>query len=256
MVLLHGQPDSSSSFWALRRALRARFGTDVRIGLPDRPGYGANPMEATDFAGNVSWLRGWLTRFAVGPVVLVGHSWAGGIAAMLAADDPESSIAGLVLMASVGPYCLLPIDRVLAAPIIGDLIAFATLGLGRRPISHHAATVLARHISGRDAPFAWASGAGMQHRPLWRSFITEQRALVEQLPAVEAALGEITIPTLVISGRHDQVIPARTPRAIRAMIPQSQGAQIAGGHDLQLRQPDAVAEHIRTFAAPLFTGPG
>lgn len=254
--MLHGQPDSSASFWALRRALRQRLNGDVRIGLPDRPGYGANLLPATDFAGNVRWLRGWLDRFAAGPVVLVGHSWAGGIAALAAAEDESLPIAGIVLMASIGPYCLLPVDWALAWPVLGDVLAFTTLGLGRRPISRHAVTVLGRHIGRADAPFAWASGAGMQHRPLWRSFLTEQRALIRELPEIEDALGRVSVPTLVLSGTEDQVIPARTPQAIQALVPQAVGFRIPGGHDLQLRQPDAVADRISTFADPLLTGPG
>ena len=255
-MLLHGQPDSSASFWALRRALRQKLDGDVRIGLPDRPGYGANPLPATDFAGNTRWLRGWLDRFATGPVILVGHSWAGGIAALTAAEDESLPIAGVVLMASIGPYCLLPVDWALAWPVLGDLLAFATLGLGRRPISHHAVSVLGKHIGPADAPFAWASGAGMQHRPLWRSFLTEQRALIRQLPVIEDALGRVRVPTLVLAGRDDQVIPARTPQAIEELIPHAVGVRIAGGHDLQLRQPDVVADEISTFAAPLLSRPG
>ncbi|MDQ2959181.1 MAG: alpha/beta fold hydrolase, partial [Actinomycetota bacterium] len=76
IVLLHGQPDSSASFWALRRALRQLLPAGTRVLAPDRPGYGANPAPATDYAGNVRWLRGWLDQIEAGPTVLLGHSWA------------------------------------------------------------------------------------------------------------------------------------------------------------------------------------
>jgi pimeloyl-ACP methyl ester carboxylesterase len=250
LVLLHGQPDSSASFWALRRALRARLNRRVRIAVPDRPGYGANPLAATDFAGNASWLGGWLRRFGAGPVVVVGHSWAGGAAAMLAASEP-GALAGLVLMASIGPSCLLGIDRVLAAPALGELISFGMLGIGRRPVSSHAASILTHHLSEADAPYAWASGAAMQHRPIWRSFLSEQRALVSQLDEVNAALPSIAVPTLVLTGNDDQVIPRRTAQALTSMIPGARKVEIEGGHDLQLRQPEAAAKAIDEFAHPL-----
>jgi pimeloyl-ACP methyl ester carboxylesterase len=60
VVLLHGQPDSSASFWSLTRELRPRLPSGVRVVAPDRPGYGANPLPAPDYAGPVRWLRRWL----------------------------------------------------------------------------------------------------------------------------------------------------------------------------------------------------
>jgi len=263
-VLLHGQPDSSASFWALRRELRQRLPAGVQVWAPDRPGYGANPAPATDFAGNVRWLRRWLSELRPGPTVLVGHSWAGGVAALAAADpdfaggsprhQPEQSavpLAGLVLLASIGPACLLRIDPVLAAPVVGDLIAFGTLRLGRSWITRRARTLIVDGQSPPDRPYALASGMAMRARPVWRSFLTEQRALIRELPEITGALGRITAPAQVISGRQDQLIPARTPRALRAAIPHASGHELDGGHDLQLRRPAEVAELVAGFAAPL-----
>jgi pimeloyl-ACP methyl ester carboxylesterase len=264
IVLLHGQPDSSASFWALRRALRDRLPAGVRVLAPDRPGYGANPAPATDYAGNVRWLRRWLSRLQPGPIVLLGHSWAGGIAALAAAgpDLPGRAssgqrfgeagpLAGLVLLASIGPSCLLRIDPVLAAPVIGDAIAFTTLRMGRPWVSRRAARLILSGQSPIDQPFARASGHAMRTRPVWRSFLTEQRALLRELPDINRALGRISTPTQVISGRGDQLIPGRTPRALRAAIPHASGHEIDGGHDLQLRRPAEVAELVAGFAGPL-----
>lgn len=260
-MLLHGQPDSSASFWALRRELRRRLPAGVQVWAPDRPGYGANPAPATDFAGNVRWLRHWLSELRPGPTVLLGHSWAGGVAA-LAAADPEFAVrsaehqqpnrlAGLVLLASVGPACLLRIDPVLAAPVVGDLIAFGALRMGRGWISRRARTLIVDGQSPSDRPYALASGMAMRARPVWQSFLTEQRALIRELPDITGALGRISTPAQVISGRQDQLIPARTPRALRAAIPHASGHEVDGGHDLQLRRPAEVAELVAGFAGPL-----
>jgi pimeloyl-ACP methyl ester carboxylesterase len=249
IVLLHGQPDSSASFWALRRALAERL-PGVRVLVPDRPGYGANPAPATDYAGNVRWLRHWLADQPAGPIVLVGHSWAGGVALLTAADAP-GGLAGLVLLASIGPSCLLPIDRVLAAPVLGELIAYATLRLGQPWVARRARSLIIGGLAAVDHPFALASGLAMRARPVWRSFLVEQRALLRELPAIVDTLGRISAPTQVISGKADQLIPGRTAQALQAGIAQAAGHRIEGGHDLQLRQPVQVAELIADFARPL-----
>lgn len=249
IVLLHGQPDSSASFWRLRRALRERLPL-VRVLAPDRPGYGANPRPATDFAGNAAWLRDWLDHIDAGPTVLLGHSWAGGIAALAGARTPPE-LAGLVLLASVGPSCLLGIDPVLAAPVLGELIAWSALQLGKPLISRRARALIVDRQDPADRPYAVSSGLAMRLRPVWRSYLTEQRALVRDLPAIEDALDRIDLPTQVISGRQDAVIPAATPAELVRRIGGATGHRIEGGHDLQLRQPAAVAELVAGFAAPL-----
>src|SRR5262245_62488702 len=54
--------------------------------------------------------------------LLVGHSYGGGVALAAARLAPER-VAGLVLLASVGPGCLTGADRPLAAPVSGELCA-------------------------------------------------------------------------------------------------------------------------------------
>ena len=56
--------------------------------------------------------------------VLVGHSYGGGVALSVAALAPER-VEALVLLASVGPGCLTGWDRLLAAPVAGEVCALA-----------------------------------------------------------------------------------------------------------------------------------
>jgi pimeloyl-ACP methyl ester carboxylesterase len=186
-----------------------------------------------------------------GPVVLVGHSWAGGIA-VLAASDDAGPISGLVLLASIGPYCLLRVDPVLAAPVLGEVIAYSALRIARPLIGRRARALLTGHIATGDVPYAWASGMAMLRRTAWRSFLTEQRALVRGLADIERALPDVEVPTHVISASNDTMIPRRTAEALANAIPGATRAEIAGGHDLQLRRPVEVAEQITAFSDGLF----
>jgi pimeloyl-ACP methyl ester carboxylesterase len=258
IVLLHGQPDSSASFWPLRRELLLRLPSGVRVLAPDRPGYGANPLPAAGYPGNERWLQDWLARVQAGPVVLVGHSWAGGLAILTAARRPPE-LAGLALLGSVGPGCLMRIDPVLAAPVVGELIAFMTLHLGRPVVRWRARSAILDALADADRPYGSASGAAMRYRPVWRSFLLEQRALLAELPRINAALPLITAPAMVISGDSDSMIPSATPTRLLAAIGNSSGHRIEGGHDLQLSQPAAIAELIAGWAARrlgLVPGPG
>ena len=248
IVLLHGQPDSSASFLRLRRALRERLPA-VRVLAPDRPGYGANPLPARNFAGNVDWLLDWLAGADPGPTVLLGHSWAGGVATLAAAGAPDR-VAGLVLLASIGPSCLLGLDRVLAAPVLGGLIAWSTLQLGKPVIGRRASQLVLAGQHATDQSYASASGLAMRRRPIWRSFLLEQRALIRDLPDIERALDRIGQPTVIISGHRDALIPQATPVELQRRIRRASSHRIAGGHDLQLRQPEVVAELVAGFAAP------
>jgi pimeloyl-ACP methyl ester carboxylesterase len=243
IVLLHGQPDSSASFWPLRRELLLRLPSGVRVLAPDRPGYGANPLPAAGYPGNVRWLQDWLEHVQAGPVVLVGHSWAGGVAILTAARRPPW-LAGMVLLGSVGPDCLVRVDPALAAPVLGELIAFTTLQLGRPLVRWRTRSAILGTLAEADRPYGSCSGAAMRHRPVWRSFLHEQRALLAELPQLDAALPLITAPTLVVSGDRDSMIPPDTPAGLVAAIRNSTGQQLAGGHDLQLRRPAEVAELI------------
>lgn len=254
-MLLHGQPDSSASFWSLRRELTVRLPATVRIVAPDRPGYGANPAVATDFAGNVRWLRRWLDQIDAGPVVLTGHSWAGGVAALTAADPADDRVRGLVLMSSIGPSCLTLSDPILASPVLGRVLAYASLGLAQPLVRRKVASVILSEQDEADRPYALASGLAMGRRAVWRSFLTEQRALLHQLTAINACLGRIAVPTRVLHGSSDSMIPARTPAALVDKIPDAVAVSLEGGHDLQLRQPTAVAEAMAPFVTGLLERP-
>src|SRR5262249_24747626 len=87
IVLLHGQPTTHVSWLPVRRLLP---GGDVYA--PDRPGYGTNADPATDYPGNVEWLIRLLDGAAARRALIVGHSWAGGVA-LLAPAPPPGAVA-------------------------------------------------------------------------------------------------------------------------------------------------------------------
>jgi pimeloyl-ACP methyl ester carboxylesterase len=238
-VLLHGQPATRASWWPVKRRLAG-----VRVLDPDRPGYGYNRQPPTDFAGNVGWLMGLLDESGVERAVLAGHSWAAGIALLAAARHPDR-VAGLVLVAPVGPHCLLLLDRVLAAPVAGDVAAYGALKVGGRWWYRRRLADLAGHLDPADLPPARAELDAQFGRPVWRSFLIEQRALVSQLPLLDGALSTVDCRVQVVAGTEDKLIPRRTVETLGQRLSDARVSWVDGaGHDLPLHSPAPVAAAI------------
>lgn len=239
VVLLHGQPATHVAWLPVRRRL-----PDLDILTPDRPGYGTNPAGPTDYPGNVDWLVRLFDDAGIDRAVVGGHSWGGGIATLLAARHPDR-VAGLLLVCSVGPKCLVWEDYPLAWPGIGDALAYAGLRLAAPIVRWQALRELHRRVGRSDWEEVAESIEVQFTRPVWRSFLLEQRALLRQLRALDAIIDRVRTPTVVLAGTRDKTIPAVTPRQLSSRIA---GAELRivpdVGHMLPLDAPAAVSTAI------------
>lgn len=251
MVLLHGQPGAGSDWSAVVRAMPA----DVRCLAPDRPGYRSNPRPPGGFVENARWLIGEMDDAGLDDAILVGHSFGGGVALTVAALAPQR-VRGLVLIASVGPGCLDGWDTLLAAPVAGTVCALAAWWL-TPGIAEKRLTRIERI---RDRPLEphehvhWEiwSRARHEHGAMWRTFLTEQRDLVNGLDDLSAGLGRVAAPTLVIADPADKMIPFATAVALCDRLPEARLVIVGhGGHSLPRRVPDVIAAQLVAFAATL-----
>jgi pimeloyl-ACP methyl ester carboxylesterase len=227
LVLLHGQPGSAADW----RRVQARLPASLHAVAFDRPGYGSSRRPAAGFTGNARAVVDEMDARGISQAVLVGHSYGGGVALSAASIVPHR-VEALVLLASVGPGCLNVLDRLLAAPGTGPACARITLG-----------------------PAGWISRNG--HHSLWRSFLTEQRALVRELDQLTSVLPGITAPTLLLTDPRDRLVPVATARRLEQAIPEARLELIRGsGHDLPRRAPRRVADAVTTFLTALDDGRG
>lgn len=242
VVLLHGQPSVGVALHGVVLGLQAV--TDLPVIAVDRPGYGSNPTGATDYPGNVAWLIRHLDEHKITRTVLVGHSWAGGVAQLAASWYPDR-IAGVVLVCSIGPGCLLVADRLLAAPMLPAAVMRAGFPLVRPLLRRRDRSALLRNLPPAAAPLISESLDAQFARDVWRSFLLEERALTQQLPMLVAALPGISAATLVLAGSTDSVVPRQTPRELMRRIPGARLRIVPGAdHMLPLYRPASVVDAV------------
>jgi pimeloyl-ACP methyl ester carboxylesterase len=249
LVLLHGQPGSPAD-WQL---VAGRLPAPLHAVAADRPGYGSSRLPAGGFAANARAVLDDLDSRGITRAVLVGHSYGGGVALSTASLAP-GRVAAVVLLASVGPGCVTGWDRLLAAPGAGQLCAL----MAWRLTPWMARARLARIARRRGCPLrpdehvnwqVWGY-AGYGRRPLWSTFLTEQRALLRELDELEDALASVRAPVLVLADPQDTVVPFETARRLARALPDARLQLVEGaGHHLPRRAPAVVADAIAAFLA-------
>lgn len=254
VVLVHGQPGAGDDWAALARLLA----NDHRVLAPNRPGWGSDPRPAMGMAENAQALAEYLDAVeAQSPVVVVGHSLGGGVALKLALMYPER-VGALVLVGSVGVgEALSRFDRLLAVPVAGNgILRIGVAALRRGLIT--AARYSGRHPDARVAkkmailPTLQAA-IGSDGRPTVgrsrQSFLVEQRALLAETPGLEAELGRIAVPTAVVAGASDRIVPVSAARTLAGRIPGAELLVVIGGHLFPFERPDKLAEIVRRYSA-------
>lgn len=247
LVLLHGQPGLGSDWQQVIDRLPAR----MRARAPDRPGYGSARLPAGGLAVNAQAVIDDLDRAGIDRAVLVGHSYGGGVALTAAAVAPQR-VEALVLLATVGPGCLNGWDALLSAPVAGPVCAvfawrltpwFARARLRRLARKDGTGFALRRHVNW----YVWGH-ARRDHGPLWRTFLTEQRALSREAGGLALTAQSVHVPVLLVADPGDILVPIRVAMELECLLPDARLSTVEGpGHHLPLRAPGTVAEAIVTF---------
>jgi pimeloyl-ACP methyl ester carboxylesterase len=196
----------------------------------DLPGHGRSKgdgCQTIDCYAEV--VLAFLDAVNVDRAMVVGHSMGGAIAQTLALQADER-ILSVVL---VGTGARLRVARAILEGIRDDFEQAIDLITG----------------------YAWSPDADKSLKRLGREALlqTGSRVLLGDFVAcdrfdVMAALPEIKVPTLVITGTADRLTPVKYARYLAKHIPDARLVTVEGaGHMVMLERPEQVADAVREF---------
>ena len=216
VVLVHGLSGS----WRWWESTATALAHDHRVLLPDLPGHGVRPeWRAPPLAGAPEWLSAWLAAVGLERVSLAGHSLGGFVCARLASRHPQA-VERLVLVAPAGipERSLLGSALPLAAGVLRVSPAFV------RTLVADAA---------RAGPLTVLRAA--------RDLLDDD--LRDELPL-------IPVPTLLVWGGHDPIVPVRHARTFRSLLPDARLVVLRDAwHVPMVEQPEAFRDAVSAFLA-------
>jgi EmrB/QacA subfamily drug resistance transporter len=254
LLLVHGLFEDALTW----RKVIPRLARTHTVIAPDLFGHGeSDAPSGIDYyspSGHAGTLRDLLDVLGHDLVMVVGHSLGGGIALSFAYNYP-ARVHRMALISSGGlGREVHPLLRALSLPGAGLALRLltmrATLGLlaalARLATTVHAPTA-ARRI--RALRFTLTNAGGRERRT---ALLTTVRAVIGHSGQRACVLDRLyllrPVPTLVLWGTRDRMIPARHASAALASNPGAELALLDGtGHLPHLTRADVVAERLSSF---------
>lgn len=218
LLLIHGIA-GSGRWWARNvDALAAHF----RVYVVDLIGFGRSRARRSGVrfmlheAADV--LLAFMDRLDIDRAALIGHSMGGHIAASVAARVPDR-VERLVLV----DVAALPIRR----PAASHLLALS-VSVPRFPLRFLPVLLLD----------SWRAGP----RTIWRAVREVLRS------DIQAEIAQIRVPTLVVWGARDRIVPTALGRQLAASVAGAELAVVEGaGHNPMWERPEAFNRAVLRF---------
>jgi pimeloyl-ACP methyl ester carboxylesterase len=217
----------------------------------DLPGFGASPMPEEDLSipGYGRRLGAVMDALGIESAVLVGNSMGGFIAAELAVQSPQR-VEKLVLVSAAG----ISTEHFLRRPLVtaARLTRYGAVWVGgrsheltRRPRARRLiASVVIRYPHRLPAALVAEQVRGTG-KP---GFVGALDALISY--RIRDRLGEIEVPTLIVWGTGDRLVPVRDADSFERRIPEARKTIFEDtGHLPQLERPAAFNAVLRDFLA-------
>jgi pimeloyl-ACP methyl ester carboxylesterase len=240
LLFLHGYP--------LHRAMwnpqLDSLSDHCRVLLADLPGFGTASDHAVPdtLAGFARAVETTVESRVGGPVTVVAHSFGGYIALQLYRDRPD--LFERLVLVSTRSEADAPearAKRLATAERLGNPSERLDVDAAAHPLlSEQSRTGRPRVVEAVRAMVAAAPN---------RAMVGALRAIANR-PDLTPVLASIRVPTLVVWGAQDELMPPARTQALREGVVGSKGVEIAGaGHMSPLEDPPSFDRAVRDFLA-------
>jgi pimeloyl-ACP methyl ester carboxylesterase len=251
VLFLHGLGGSTYSW----RYMTTPLSGEHQVILIDFRGEGQSPKPHDDhysIGDQGELIYQFIVEHDLKNLTLVGNSYGGGVSLFLAirlcAENPKR-LKKLILIDSAGYPDHLPMFlKLLRTPILGWLAVHllppkCQIRMVLKKSYYDPAKITQQQVDAYAAPLASPGG---------RHALLEigKLAIPKDIQSYIDLYPSISVPTLILWGEDDRVLPRLIGERLDAAIPNSSLKDIPrAGHIPQEEQPDAVVAHIKTFLA-------
>jgi len=249
VLLIHGFGASSYSWRYIVEPLAQKN----RVITIDLKGFGDSPKPRDDAYSvyeQARLIRNFILKNDLRNLHIVGHSYGGGVALAvsiyLSASNPGLQ-KSLVLIDSIAyPQELPGFVKILATPVLGPLITYAVPNtfqvknllqivyfnddlIPQEAVDHYAAD-----LGKPDAKYALLTSV--------------RQMLPTDLQQFSDNYASLTIPTLIIWSREDEIVPLAVGKRLHENLPNSKLVIMSDvGHAVQEEKPSLLLPHLRSF---------
>lgn len=244
IVLIHGSGPGVSALANWQRTLESALKSSFRLLAPDVAGFGDTMVPdgmALTHQSRVEHLEGFLSALGLERVRLIGNSMGGALALALASRQPDR-IVRMVLMGSVG--VTFPITEGLekvwgyepSRGAMEELLPLFAFDKG----------IISPDLV--DLRFRASVAPGRQERYA-AAFPPPRQAHVDAMALTEDELRSIAVPTLLIHGAHDAVVPlVGTSLPLVRLLPAADLLVLGRcGHWTQIERAEAFQRRVEDF---------
>jgi pimeloyl-ACP methyl ester carboxylesterase len=254
VVMIHGNAGSIEDFeFGTIQALALNY----RVVAVDRPGHGKSdrPIATTvNVEYQARLLHQVLLSLGVTQPVLIGHSW-GAALALSYALQYATEVSALILIApaaypDAGESRFLQVMN--KPPVIGDV----PLMLGRSILGRHILKgILRRAFSPQQLPekyFRLVASSWLGRSQL-KAYLDDESNLNASLRKLSKHYSEISIPVVILTGDHDQVVsPLENAYRLKDSIANSQLIELKNtGHEIPQTRPESIGSALSLISSSI-----
>lgn len=249
VLLIHGFGASSYSWRHIIKPLAQKY----RVITIDLKGFGESPKPRDDLYSvyeQARLVRNFILENNLQNVHIIGHSYGGGVALVtsvyLSASHPNLQ-SSLVLIDSIAyPQDLPDFVKVLATPILGPLVIYAI------PNTTQVKSLLEKvyfndALIPQSAIDHYAGNLGKPNAK-YATLTTARQMLPTDLQQFSDNYANLTIPTLIIWSRDDEIVPLAIGERLHEDLPNSKMVILNDvGHAIQEEKPSVLLPYLQQF---------